>query len=228
MKRISAFVSLIAVSMIFASVFSARLEAQRGPDRQNRNQVCFYADVNFRGDSFCVNPGERTSYVGDGFNDRISSIRIFGPMEVTVFEDRNFGGPSRTYNRDIANLLDWNDRISAFQVSGGERGGDRGEDRGGRIGNDRGNDRGAREPRNGACFYVNENYSGQSFCLNSGENERNVGGRFNDRISSIRVFGRARATVFADQNFRGPRQEINRDAPNLRFFNDRVTSIIVR
>jgi hypothetical protein len=224
MKRLIRFAFVFFVVMIFANVFSTLLLAQRAPDRQNRNQVCFYTDENFRGDSFCSNLGDRMRNVGERFNDRISSIRIFGRAEVTVFEDENFGGQRRTYDRDIANLREWNDRITSFQVSGGERGDDRGNERGGRIGNERRE----REPRNGACFYVNENFGGQSFCLSSGENERNVGGRFNDRITSIRIFGRARAVIFTDQNFRGRSQEINRDAPNLRFFNDRITSIMVR
>jgi hypothetical protein len=224
MKRFSSFAFVIPVVMIFAGVFSPRLEAQRNPDRQNRNQVCFYTDENFRGESFCANLGERVRNLGERFNDRASSIRIFGRADVTVFEDENFGGPRRTYDRDIANLREWNDRITSFQVSGGDRSGERGDERGGRIGNERRD----REPRNGACFYVNENFGGQSFCLNRGENERNVGGRFNDRITSIRISGRARVVIFADQSFRGRSQEVNRDVPNLRFFNDRITSIVVK
>jgi len=224
MRHSRGFVFLVPFVVIFVSVFSSRLEAQRAPDRQNRNQVCFYTDENFRGDSFCANLGERVRNVGERFNDRISSIRIFGRAEVTVFDDENFGGGRRTYDRDVTNLRDWNDRFTSFQISGGERGNERGGERGGRIGDERRE----REPRNGACFYVNENFGGQSFCLNSGENERNVGGRFNDRITSIRVFGRSRVTIFGDQNFRGRSQEVNRDVPNLRFFNDRITSVVVK
>jgi hypothetical protein len=220
MKRLLGFAFLFSGVLIFAGVFSTPLEAQRGPDRQNRNQVCFYMDENFRGESFCANLGERVRNVGERFNDRISSIRIFGRADVTVFENENFGGPHRTYAQDIANLREWNDRITSFQVSGGERG----DERGGRIGNERRD----REPRYGACFYVDENFGGQSFCLNSGENVRNVGEHFNDRITSIRIFGKARVTIFADQNFRGHGQEVNRDSPNLKFFNDQVTSIVVK
>jgi hypothetical protein len=219
MKRLSGFAFFIPVVLLFANAVSPRLVAQRGPDRQNRDQVCFYTDAYFRGESFCANIGERARDVGDHLNDRISSIRIFGRADVTVFEDVNFGGSRRTFDRDIAYLAEWNDRITSFQISGGDR-----DSRGGR-GND---DRREREPRNGACFYQDINFSGRSFCLSSGENVRDVGGRINDRISSIRVFGRARVIVFADQNFRGRSQEINRDIPYLKFFNDQITSIAVR
>jgi hypothetical protein len=223
MKRLPGFALLTPV-VIFFGVLCAPLAAQRNTDRESRNQVCFYTDENFRGDSFCANVGERVRNVGERFNDRITSIRIFGRVDVTVFQDQNYGGASRTYDRDVANLREWNDKITSFQVSGGERG-----ERGGRS-ELFDNERREREriPRNGACFYVNENFGGASFCLNAGERERNVGGRFNDRITSIRVFGRARVTIFADQNFRGRSQELSRDVSNLRFFNDRITSVIVR
>jgi len=216
-----------------ASVFSAPAQAQ---GRRNDDRVCFYSDAHYRGDSFCAKPGESLPNVGGRFNDRISSIRIYGRLEVTIFENEGFEGGSRSFNRDAANLQDlgWNDKITSIQVSGGERGGS-GNDRG--FGSDRGgfergggfgNDRRGLEPRNGACFYVNSDFRGQSFCLSTGEEDRNVGRRFNDRISSLRIFGRARVTTYSDEDFRGPRREFHRDVSNLGGMNDQITSIRVR
>ena len=98
-----------------------------------------------------------------------------------------------------------------------------------RVGGNRGNndEQHGREPRNGACFYMDEDFRGQSFCLNSGEVNRNVG-QFNDSISSIRVFGKARVTAFTDENFGGKRREFDRDVRNLQDFNDAITSVRVR
>jgi len=216
MKQWFGFALLVPVVLIFVSALSTPSAAQRGFDRQSGDRVCFYTDKNFRGDSFCANLGESRRNVGDRFNDQISSIRIFGRAEVTVFEDENFGGARRTYKRDIPNLLDWNDKITSFQVSMGERGG--------RSGDERRN----REPQNGACFYVDENFGGQSLCLNSGENLPNVGEGFNDRISSIRIFGKARVIVYTDEGFRGRGQEFDRDVRNLGSLNDQITSVRVR
>jgi hypothetical protein len=243
MKRLLRLALWIPSILIIANAFSNTAEAQRRVGRQNEDRVCFYMDDQFRGDSFCANAGESVRNVGGRFNDRISSIRISGRLEVTVFENDNFDGSRRTFNRDVTNLQDigWNDMITSFQVSGDNRGGDnRGEDnrgwdnRGGdnRNGDNRGDDRGYDrrnpEPRNGACFYVDSDFRGERFCLNAGEEERNVGRRFNDRISSMRIFGRARVMIFSDDNFRGPGREFNRDVRNLLGLNDRITSIRVR
>ena len=83
--------------------------------------------------------------------------------------------------------------------------------------------------REGACFYRHAGYRGDYFCVNGGEVLWNVGHRFNDEISSIRVFGRARVVVFEHANFRGANRIYYGDVPNLyRDFNDRITSIEVQ
>lgn len=235
MKRLLCLALWVPSILILVIAFSASAGAQSRIGRQNDDKVCFYTDDHYNGDSFCARPGENVPNVGGRSNDRISSIRIYGRLEVTVFENDNFQGAQRSFSRDVANLNDigWNDKITSFRVSGGERGGfgndRRDNDRGGfDRGRDFGNDRRGFEPRNGACFYADADFRGQSFCLNAGEEDRNVGRRFNDRISSIRIFGRARVTTHSDENFRGPRREFNRDVRNLRGMNDQITSVRVR
>jgi hypothetical protein len=197
-----------------------------GRNNEPRNGVCFYTDENYRGESYCAEVGENRRNVEDRYNDRFSSLRIFGRAQVVVFENDNFGGPSTTFTSDIPNLRNWNDRITSFQVSGNRQSGGlfggrpSGQDTGG-YGRDN-------EPRSGACLYTNENYLGDRFCISEGESIRNVRDRFNDRISSIRVFGKARVTIYEDENFRGVSRTFNRDVPNLRGFNDRLSSIEIR
>jgi hypothetical protein len=60
-------------------------------------------------------------------NDRISSIRTFGRVEVRVFQDSRFEGRSARFD-DVRNLRSqgWNDRISSIRVEslgGSGRGG---------------------------------------------------------------------------------------------------------
>lgn len=83
-----------------------------------RDGVCFFKDPNFRGDYFCARSGENSSSVPDGMNDRISSVRVFGDTEVTVFRDVRFAGKSSRFDFDIKNLKEegWNDLISSFRV----------------------------------------------------------------------------------------------------------------
>lgn len=63
-------------------------------------RVCFYEDVNFRGRSFCVRPGERQRSLGN-WNNRISSIAVEGRRtNVDVCTERNFRNCS-TFNGDV-------------------------------------------------------------------------------------------------------------------------------
>ena len=61
-----------------------------------------------------------------GFNDRISSIRVFNGAVVRLFADSNFAGDRMRVQNDVDNLKNfrlrrdpsrtWNDRISALAV----------------------------------------------------------------------------------------------------------------
>lgn len=109
---------------------SSTASAQRwGREATPGAGACFYQDANFRGDYFCARSGESISSMPNGMNDRISSIRLFGSAEVTVFKDVDFRGGSRRFDANIRNLVDegWNDRISSLRVqaAGSDRFGDR-------------------------------------------------------------------------------------------------------
>ncbi len=71
-------------------------------------------------------------------------------------------------------------------------------------------------PNSGACFYVDDNFRGQSFCMNAGQEAAKLPPGFGDRIRSIRVFGRAQVTYFNDSLFRGASGSTNRDISDLR------------
>ena len=220
MKRAIGFAYLALLVLGLIQILSPRLEAQnRSRDRNNqpRDGVCFCMDADYRGEMLCVNSDESQRNLGGRYNDKITSIRIYGRAEVTVYDDENFNGSSQTFSRDVPDLRDWNDRISSFQVTGGRQYGGQYEGRG--SGN---------EPRNGACFYMDADLRGDSFCMNAGENLRNLEDRFNDKISSIRVFGRARIVVYGNENFGGASKTFSRTVSDLGNFNDRITSIEVR
>jgi hypothetical protein len=108
----------LLVALILASSPVVAQEWGTGPIP--REGVCFYRDADFRGEYFCASRGETFSRVPSDMNDRISSIRIFGRVEVTVFKDREFDGRSTRFNSDVRDLADvgWNDRISSIRVRG--------------------------------------------------------------------------------------------------------------
>ena len=131
-----------------------------------RGQACFYEDVNFRGASFCANMGQSSAFVGNRWNDRISSIRVGPGVTVQVCEHANFAGDCRRYDHN-ANRLAANDSISSYRVGGPFQVGD---GRRGRV-----------------CFYEHWDFSGNRFCADQGQSAAFVGQAWNDRISSIQV-----------------------------------------
>ena len=100
----------------------------------------------------------------------------------------------------------------------------------------RGNWHGGRWERGGACFYTENRFSGSFFCLRHGEGRESLAG-YGDKISSIRVFGNARVSVYDDRDFRGAHGTTGEDVVDLRdwevrqkpghTWNNRISSIRV-
>ena len=80
--------------------------------------ACFYEDINYMGRYFCAPVGELRGRVPPGTNDEISSIRLFGYVEVSVFRSNDLRGDSRRFTSSIRDLRNagFNDRISSFVV----------------------------------------------------------------------------------------------------------------
>jgi hypothetical protein len=240
MRRSFFFAISAALVLITCSAFGQ--DYGRG-GRTPRDGACFYRESGFRGPVFCVNAGEYLNGVPNDFDDRISSIQIFGRASVTVFDDHNFRGNNDRLDQSAPDLQairksadrnhTWNNRISSVRVDwvGGGRG--RGRDdnwNGGRDdrgdNRDRYDDQGLRwgrgqQPRDGACFFRQPDFRGDYFCVERGRSVADLPREFNNTISSIRLFGNARVMMFSNQDFRGPRAEIGRDVRDLRDRRDR-------
>jgi hypothetical protein len=236
--------SIIGLSCLFIAE-SASAQPRWGRERVPTQGACFYQDANFRGNYFCVRQGDRLASLPSGMSDKISSVRVFGSSEVTVFRDANMRGRSARFISEVQNLKGegWNDQISSLEVAsgrdysayGGGNSGNRGRARGRNDRNPGGwsNDRtpvwgrNGQNPSEGACFYEDANFRGQSFCAPRGATYTALPQGFNDRISSIRVFGSA-VMIFQDVNFRGRSTEIRSDVPDLRGnWKDKISSIRV-
>jgi len=114
--RRSARAALILTVLVAAAIPA---EAQRwGRPRTPRAGACFYQNANYRGDYFCVQAGDEYDVMPQGLNDRISSIRLFGDADVTVYRNPNFRGRSTRFSDDISNLQEegWNDTVSSLRV----------------------------------------------------------------------------------------------------------------
>jgi hypothetical protein len=82
-------------------------------------------------------------------------------------------------------------------------------------------------PRDGACFFEDTNFRGQYFCVAAGDDIDRMPSGANDRISSIRVFGRAEVRAFRDTRFRGDSVRITSNVRDLddQDFDDEISSV---
>jgi len=197
-------------------------ESERGRDR---GEVCVYEHANYRGWEQCYRVGEVVPDLGDHRNG-ISSIRIRGRAQIEIFEHPNFGGRDAEFSDDVPDLSrergSWNDQVDSLRVSAPRSGG-RPHD-----------SRPQRDDR--VCVYEHVDYQGSSKCWEPGEEVRDLkGSGWNDGISSIRAFGRARATFYEHNDFRGERLTVDRDIADLTRaggrgrsnWNDRISSLRV-
>jgi Peptidase inhibitor family I36 len=232
--KLRAFAALIVAGL---SMTAAPTFAQQGRDRNNggdnrdTDRVCFYRDIEYQGPSWCYRPGDELADLRNRGNE-ISSIRIFGRARVIVWDGEEFMGVTDEFDMDVPDLRlravagrrNWNDRIDSFRVIAFNR-------RGRGFGFGRDDARDNRPARDRICIYEEINYGGRSQCWNADEEERNLSGTgWNDRISSIRVYGRARIEVYRDADYRGQRLRIERDSADLGAINwsDQISSFQVR
>jgi hypothetical protein len=78
--------------------------------------VCFYADINYTGDSFCASSD--SSWIGAAWNDRVSSVKVQSGYQATLFNDVSYGGASLVMTGDEPNLVNrgFNDLTSSYRV----------------------------------------------------------------------------------------------------------------
>jgi hypothetical protein len=121
--------TIVLLASAVLATSSTAMAQTWGSEPPPRDGVCFYENQDYRGNYFCARTGDNLGSVPSGANDRVSSIRIFGRAEVTVYKDSEFRGASARFDSDVRDLgrENWNDQISSVQVrrtsSSGSRGG---------------------------------------------------------------------------------------------------------
>lgn len=76
--------------------------------------ICFFDRTQFRGDSFCLQPGDSQRDLRR-WTDRISSISNPGRYTVEVCSETNFRG-CRTYSTSASTLGDFDDYIASIRI----------------------------------------------------------------------------------------------------------------
>jgi hypothetical protein len=86
-------------------------------------EAAFYSDIEFAGET--LRAGNDLSFVGSGWNDRISSVHVPVGRTVVLYEHIAYGGASLTLSRDEVDLRllpgpspsgTWNDAVSSVRV----------------------------------------------------------------------------------------------------------------
>ncbi len=114
-------------------ILTAMLLLAGAAQAQNESKVCFYEYPDYQGKSYCAAPGIDTPDAGNirinnravSWNKRIQSIELRGDAKVTVWEGKNYTGPSvniiystpdlsqvRTTNHGVRN---WSNAISSYK-----------------------------------------------------------------------------------------------------------------
>jgi hypothetical protein len=100
---------IITLSMIiglmgnFMMVAEARYK-QESNGNDLKSGVYLYQGENFRGRSIKFSNSKEIRGLGRGFNDTISSIKIIGDYEVTIYEHSSFRGQSHTITKSESSL----------------------------------------------------------------------------------------------------------------------------
>lgn len=75
-----------------------------------------YEHRDFGGSRITQNSGRGWKYVGDAWNDKISSFRMRAGCRVVAYHHRNYVGTSKTFRGDYRYVGDlWNDEISSWK-----------------------------------------------------------------------------------------------------------------
>jgi hypothetical protein len=86
----------------------------------------------------------------------------------------------------------------------------------------------SRPPRAGACFYKDDQFRGEYFCVEAGDALSSLPSGMNDEITSIQTFGNAEVEIYQDVNFRGRSTRFSSSVSNLGSdWNDKLSSLRV-
>ena len=167
------------------------------------NEVCFYTNANYKGNSLCAKPGEAHNIYATtlSLNDDFSSVLVPHDLFVIAYFDDGFHGYSRVFTENIPSLTDFNDRISSIVVGFSGV----------------------------ACFYTETFWRGSKFCATYGV-EIDVARSFpsfNDRFQSIIIPDDLQAKTFRHADYLGPMMNYQSTAKTFGTFANAISSFNV-
>lgn len=208
----------VASAAAILTTLSAPLPAQPRRGGAAGGECAFFADANFQG-ARAVQPEGENPWVGDAWNDRISSVQCDPGCTLEVYEHIDFGGARERFRGNVPFVGPvWNDRASSLRVNCEGRGWARDDARAWP----------GRRPGRGACtYYADANYQGMRGVQPAGEN-RWVGDGWNDRISSVQCDPGCTLEAYEHIDFGGARERFRGSVAFVGpAWNDRTSSLRV-
>jgi len=172
-------------------------EAEETLASTDPNRVCFFEGADFQGLLECAVPGEAKFSLPD-FDNLITSIEVKGEARVWICEHSGYGGWCEMIERDVKRIGDrWNNAVSSYQVV--MDGMDSNDGAGSSVGT---GDRQQASAGGEVCFYEDPGFQGRRVCVAPGA-RANIPPEFNDKISSIQLWGKVRVKVCKQSNESG-------------------------
>jgi hypothetical protein len=204
--------SVVGGAGLAAVSLNAATQPSRGPNSPgSRGEGCtVYQDANYQGRREFAPADDAADFVGEVWNDQVSSIRCTSRCRLTAYEHADFQGAQQTFSGEVVFVGPrWNDQISAWRVTCED-------DR--RFGN-----RPSRS-RPVCTFYEHAQFAGRREDAGEGP-VAFVGQAWNDQISSLECRPGCSVTVFVDANHAGPSQRFEGRVGFVGpFWNDKISA----
>lgn len=153
-------------------------------------RVCVFDLPNYQGASVCVNAGHSDNAIGPVWNNKVTSLRVHNGASIRLCQNANFGGFCNVFssNRPLLGAA-LNNKASSYDVM-------------------------PPHPKR-VCVYDLPNYQGASVCVNPGASDNAINPPWNNRVTSLRVFGGAHIRLCQNTNFVGFCNVFTSDVPTL-------------
>ncbi len=139
--------------------------------------VTLFENCNFSGKSYVLEPGNYRVYEMKIKNDQLSSIQVPNGMKITIYENNDFKGKSKTFISNIACLDSlWNDMASSIAVESTLPLG--------------------YNPNDYVVFYTDCYAKGYSRSFSAGTYTGANLGQLKDQISSFAIYGNLRVKLY--------------------------------
>jgi len=177
--------------------------------------VTLYKDESYKEDSdfWGLKSGQNSVKINElgTMQDKVSSFKLTGDVKVKFYKNKNCEGDSKVFTANTSSLdKDWDNKFSSLEITA------------------------LKTPPapQGVMVYYDKDYKDRKkfYPVSGGSKRYNIGdGNFNDKVTSVELYGDTIATVYEHINGDGKMLEVKNNIPELKKakFNDILSSLDV-